>query len=173
MSRRRLDRPRPVCMSFAALLRGVFDAAPCAFASSRVALYVAALQDEQAFEVAVNIHSRFGGPDPNVLRERTKSTNARNRMIVGAAPQALLFGALNGTSGDVVFARWAIREIAETGEVPVVILEAGTVAVTTLGAIEKAPNGYSAMTGVSGSTPLRRRRELWSSWRSCWRCSDG
>lgn len=102
-------------------------------------LYVAQLNAERAFAVALHIHERLGGLDPQVLRERALDAGLRAPMMVGVAPIALLSRALETfvTPEGGRLRTGAMREMAAEGAVPVVILERDAAEVTTLATIEE------------------------------------
>ena len=137
---RQRKRPRSVRMSFAAMLRAVFSAAPCTWCAEEAGLYVAQLNDESAFAVARHLHARLGGVDPEELRTRAEAAGLRTPMMIGVAPVSLLSRTLETIAtheGRAEHAN-ALRRMAARGVVPVAILEGDRAGVTTLEALEGA-----------------------------------
>ena len=120
------------------LLRDVLDAAPAVMFASGAALYVVQLTEPRAFALAVQLHTKIGGVDPEELRDRALRAGRRAPMMVGvaAAPTlARVLAAHDDEQGDER-AR-VVRALAQRGAVPVLLMDAEGVEVTTLEALDE------------------------------------
>jgi hypothetical protein len=119
------------------MLRAVLNASPM-LATRAAALYVVQLNDLHAFALAARLHVQIGGVDPAELRDRALRAGCRAPMMIGAAPVERFARVLEAHDPEEGAQRArAVREMAERGAVPVLVMEADGANVTTLDALDE------------------------------------
>jgi hypothetical protein len=120
------------------LLREVLTAAPAVMFASGAALYVVQLTDPPAFALAVQLHARIGGVDPEELRDRAVRAERRAPMMLGVAPVHTLARVLDAHDAERGAERArVVRVLAQHGAVPVLVMDAEGTEITTLAALDE------------------------------------
>ena len=122
------------------MLRAVLDAAPAVMLASThgAALYMAQLTDPRAFALAVQLHTRIGGVDPAELRDRAVRAERRAPMMLGVAPALTLARVLDAHDAERGAERAReVRALAQSGAVPVLVMDAEGAEVMTLDALDE------------------------------------
>lgn len=121
-------------------------------ATQHPALYVVPLCEPRGLALAIDVHHRAGGPDPAAVLARSQAAGSVSPLMALAAPAAALADAIEALGGlapqDRAVLAWTVRELPQSGEVPIFLLLDGTAVVTTLAGLE----GDDVRQGLDGWT---------------------
>ena len=129
----------PRMRSLATLPELLLDAHRRAVARGRgesLGLYLVRLTDVAGLALAVAVHEATGGPDHIVLRERAERAGVSKPVMVAAVAVEPLARAIEGLAiveqAERSLLAWALLEVQQRGEVPVLMIMDGTAIATSL-----------------------------------------